>query len=303
MVFSGYTSSSGIAGSYSSSIFTFLRNRHTVLHRGCINLRSHQQRKRFLVPPHPLQHLLFEDFVMIAILTDVRRRWYLIVWKVIVAQWYRIHLLMQEKQIWSLGQEEPLEKQMTTRSSILAWRITWTEEPGRRESMGLQRARHDWTSVHNHGRLYVLNTFFHSHPHPLVSPSLIFFFFFSSLKTPHITEIILCLSFSIWLVSLSIMPFRLIYIVTNGRISSFLRLNNILMSVCACVCIFLIHSSVAGHRLLPYLGYGNYAAINIGVSISPWICVFISSDIYPGIYDPYAGSYGGSIFNFLIFFP
>ena len=63
------------------------------------------------------------------------------------------------------------------------------------------------------------------------------------------------------------MVFRLIYIVTNGRISSFLRLNNSLVSVCACLCI-LIHSSVAGHRLLPYLGYGNYAAMNKGVPIS-----------------------------------
>ena len=155
MVFSGYTSSSGIAGSYSSSIFTFLRNRHTVLHHGCINLRSHQQRKRFLVPPHPLQHLLFEDFVMIAILTDVRRRWYLIVWKVIVAQWYRIHLLMQEKQIWSLGQEEPLEKQMATHSGILAWKFPWTEKSGRLQPMGSQRVGHDRaTSLSQSSRLF-----------------------------------------------------------------------------------------------------------------------------------------------------
>ena len=147
--------------------------------------------------------------------------------------------------------------------------------------MGFQRARHDWMT--EHARSWKTVTFDYLLPFPSPSsgkPKSNLFFFFP-LKTPHITEIILCVSFSVWLVSLSIMVFRLIYIVTNGRISSFLRLNNSLVSVCACLCI-LIHSSVAGHRLLPYLGYGNYAAMNKGVPISHWICVFISSDIHPG---------------------
>ena len=43
----------------------------------------------------------------------------------------------------SLGQEDPLEEGMATRSSILAWRISWTEEPGGLQSMGLQRVRHN----------------------------------------------------------------------------------------------------------------------------------------------------------------
>ena len=50
---------------------------------------------------------------------------------------------MQETQIQSLGQEDPLEKEMATHSSILAWEIPWTEEPGRLQSIGLQRFGHD----------------------------------------------------------------------------------------------------------------------------------------------------------------
>ena len=50
---------------------------------------------------------------------------------------------MQETQVRSLGQEDPLEKEMATHSSILVWRIPWTEEPGRLQSLGSQRDRHD----------------------------------------------------------------------------------------------------------------------------------------------------------------
>ena len=62
---------------------------------------------------------------------------------------------MQETWVRSLGWEDPLEKEMATHSSILAWRIPWMEEPGGLQSTGLQRVGHDWaTSLHFMNILY-----------------------------------------------------------------------------------------------------------------------------------------------------
>ena len=55
---------------------------------------------------------------------------------------------MQEIWVQSLGQEDLLEKEMATHSGILAWKISWTEQPGGLQSMGSQRVGHDWATKH-----------------------------------------------------------------------------------------------------------------------------------------------------------
>ena len=64
---------------------------------------------------------------------------------------------VQKIQVWSLGQEDPLEKDMATHSSILAWETPWTEEPAWLQSMGLRRDRHDWVTeyTNTHTQAYI----------------------------------------------------------------------------------------------------------------------------------------------------
>ena len=68
-------------------------------------------------------------------------------WTSLVAQLVKNPPAMQETYIQSLGWEDPLEEDMATHSSILAWRIPWTEEPGGLQSMGLQRVGHDCSAL------------------------------------------------------------------------------------------------------------------------------------------------------------
>ena len=83
-------------------------------------------------------------------------------WGFLAAQMVKSLPAMQETWVWSLGQVDPLEKGMATFSSILTWRIPWTEEPGGLQSMGSQRVWHNWmTNTHTH-------THIHTHTHTMV---------------------------------------------------------------------------------------------------------------------------------------
>ena len=82
---------------------------------------------------------------------------------------------MQDTWIWSLGQENPLEEEMATHFSILAWKIPWTQESGVLQSKGLQRVEHDWahrrTHRHTHRHTHT-DTQFLSFPHSAVVNNL-----------------------------------------------------------------------------------------------------------------------------------
>ena len=69
-----------------------------------------------------------------------------LVWASLVAQMVKHLPTMRETRVRSLGREDLLEKEMATHSSILAWKIPWTEDPGRLQSMQSQRVRHDWAT-------------------------------------------------------------------------------------------------------------------------------------------------------------
>ena len=63
---------------------------------------------------------------------------------------------MQESQVLTVDQEDPLENEMETNSWILAWRIPWSEEPGRPQSIGSQRVGHDWATNTSLNNTYVI---------------------------------------------------------------------------------------------------------------------------------------------------
>ena len=71
-------------------------------------------------------------------------------WASQVAELVKNPPAIQETYIWSLGWKDPLDREMATLSSILAWRILWAEQPHGLQSMGLQRVGHDWMTKHQH---------------------------------------------------------------------------------------------------------------------------------------------------------
>ena len=79
-----------------------------------------------------------------------------LLWASLVAQMVKNLPAIREIWVWSLGQEDPLVKGMATHSSILSWRIPWTEEPGGLQSLVLQRVGQDWVRF---GQDWVTNTF------------------------------------------------------------------------------------------------------------------------------------------------
>ena len=70
----------------------------------------------------------------------------------------KIHLPMQETRVWSLGWEDPLEKEMASHSSVLAWEIPWTEESGGLQSVGSQRVEHDWAHERTHTHTHIFES-------------------------------------------------------------------------------------------------------------------------------------------------
>ena len=94
-----------------------------------------------------LQQLVMDREAWCAVIHGVAKsRTRLRDWTELVAQRLKHLPGMPETWVLSLGQKDPLEKEMATHSSILAWEIPWTEEPGGLQSMGSQRVGHDWVT-------------------------------------------------------------------------------------------------------------------------------------------------------------
>ena len=94
---------------------------------------------------------VLEMFLKVWSINSFVFNWSIIDLGFLVAQMLKNLPAMQETLIWSMGWEDPLEKGMASHSSIPAWRIPWTQEPGRLPSMRSQRIRHDWvTNTHTH---------------------------------------------------------------------------------------------------------------------------------------------------------
>ena len=133
MAFSRHRPRSRTTGSYGSSMFGFLRNLHTILHNGCTNLHSHPKCRTALFSPHPLQHLLFVDVLMMAILSGMK--WHFSAVLICIS-------LVNSGSWW------------------------WTRRPGVLRFTGSQRVGHNWATELNWIEwLIMLSIFSHAFGH------------------------------------------------------------------------------------------------------------------------------------------
>ena len=106
-----------------------------------------------------------------------------VAWASLVAKMVKLLPAMRETWVWFLGQEDPLKKEMAIHSSTLAWKIPWTEEPDRLQSMGLQRVGHDWAISLFTFLSHLECQFLFSHPVELLKNYSTFVFFSTGLFT------------------------------------------------------------------------------------------------------------------------
>ena len=160
---------------------------------------------------------------------------------------------MQDTRVRSLGWEDPLEKEMATHSSTVAWRIPWREEPGRLQSMGSQRVGHDWATSLTLNLISVSRSLF---------SSIFVCFLDSKYEWKNTVFVFLFLTY----ISLNTLK---IHSCCN-KVQNFILSYGWGVSLCVCVCVAhhipFIYSSISGHlRGLCILTIVKSVAMNIGV--------------------------------------